>query len=349
VETRTGGGRTIRLLVAEDSPIMRKVLRQMLESEADFEVVAEAANGREAVEMARETSPDVISMDVVMPVMDGVEALRVIMKETPTRVLMVSGVTTEGAQVTMEALAAGAVDFLPKPTGQNPLEIRSLRDELVAKVRTVAASRLEAMGRSVKEISPAVARPAVAGRDRVVVIGTSTGGPRALQTVIPMLPEDLPAAVLLVQHMPKEFTPQLARRLDAISEVTVREAAEGDRIEAGTILLAPGHSHMVVRDRERVGLEQEPSDHEHRPAVDVLADSAAAVFGRDALGVIMTGMGQDGRRGMAALKEKGATIIAQDEATSVIYGMPKAVVAAGLADVICPLEGIARAVVQRLT
>jgi two-component system chemotaxis response regulator CheB len=354
----------IRLMIVDDSLFTRKMLQQMVESDPRVEVVALANNGEEAVEKAHQFKPDIITLDVIMPVMDGIAALKQIMRECPTQVLMVSGVTTEGAEVTLDALALGAADFLPKPTGGNPAELGKLGKELLEKIHAIAGRRRQPLPAPIPAPAPtsapetkhaaAPAHPAappktrLAGKKEIVLIGTSTGGPNALQVVIPRLPADLPVGVLIVQHMPATFTQPLAARLDRISAVKVKEAQEGDEILPGQVLLAPGHSHLVLRERGRVGLDQEPANVPHRPAVDVLMASAAKVYGGSALGVIMTGMGQDGKEGMTQLKAKGGTIIAQDERTCVVYGMPRAVVEAGLADAICPLEEIAATIIHHL-
>lgn len=350
----------IRLMIVDDSLFTRKMLQQMVESDPGIEVVALANNGEEAVEKAHRFKPDIITLDVIMPVMDGIAALKQIMRECPTQVLMVSGVTTEGAEITLDALALGAADFLPKPTGGNPAELGKLGKELLEKIHAIAGRRRQPQ--SVPVPAPAevkhppvppsaptpVPRTRPAGKKEIVLIGTSTGGPNALQVVIPKLPGDLPVGVLIVQHMPATFTQPLAARLDRISAVRVKEAQEGDEILPGQVLLAPGHSHLVLRERGHVGLDQEPSNVPHRPAVDVLMASAAKVYGGSAMGVIMTGMGQDGKEGMTQLKAKGGTIIAQDERTCVVYGMPRAVVEAGLADAVCPLEEIAATIIHHL-
>jgi two-component system, chemotaxis family, protein-glutamate methylesterase/glutaminase len=343
----------LRLLIVDDSMVMRKMIQQLVETVPAFQVVGTAVNGQEAVTKARQLRPDVITMDVRMPVMDGLEALKAIMAERPTPVIMVSAVTTEGADETLEALAAGAVDFLPKGVEGKSLPIEKLKTLLLAKIRMAAISRLPGSAaprpiqtRKMTRLPP----PAVpAGKPiELVVIGSSTGGPNALQVILPQLPGDLSAGLLIVQHMPATFTRQLAQRLDRSSALRVKEAEEGDEVLPGTALLAPGHSHLVLRQRNRVGLEQEPADLLHRPSIDVAIDSAACLYGEAALGVILTGMGQDGRRGMESLKAKGGRGIAQDESTSVIYGMPRAVAEAGLADQIVPLEEISATILAYL-
>jgi two-component system chemotaxis response regulator CheB len=334
----------VRLLIVDDSLVTRNLLERLAASDPGITVVGKAENGAQGLEQARRLRPDVITLDIEMPVMNGLDALRAIMKECPTRVLMLSSLTTAGAQATLEALALGAVDFIAKP-GTGPLELQRLRDTLVARIRAVAGAPRRPPPPPPPAPLPARRRSGQRRRD-VILIGTSTGGPAALQTLIPALPGDLPVGVLVVQHMPAGFTAQLAQRLNRLSAVTVREAVDGDRIEPGTVLIAPGHSHLLARDMTHVALAQEPADLPHRPAVDVLLLSAAPVFRQGALGVILTGMGSDGRAGMAAVKAHGGGVMAQDQASCVVYGMPKAVIDAGLADQVCPLEQLAAAVVQ---
>lgn len=334
----------IRLLIVDDSAIMRKAIQQAAESDPGIEVVGQARHGREGVDMVAALKPDVVTMDVEMPEMNGIEALRAIMSDSPARVLMVSTLTSEGASTTLEALALGAIDAFAKPTGASgAVQITALQRDLPARIRAVASANLDALqARRPPRPAPAsttTTTPASAtASKRLVLIGTSTGGPNALATVLPALPADLPAGVLIVQHMPPVFTGQLARRLNSQSALEVREAVDGDEIRDGVVLIAPGGKHMVLRQRTVVGLDDEPADADHRPSVDVLFHSAAAHWGRDATAVVLTGMGRDGCDGAAALKRKGTTIVAQDESTCVVFGMPGAVVGAGLADSVCPLS-----------
>jgi two-component system chemotaxis response regulator CheB len=345
---------SIRLLIVDDSLLTRKVLQQLAESDPGIEVVGLASSGTEAIEKAHLLKPDLITLDAIMPGMDGLETLKRIMRDCPTQVLMVSGVTTEGAETSLDALALGAVDFLAKPTGGNPAELGKLRAEFLGKIHALARRKAKpAPTPAPAPVSPpsrplVSPTPKLAAKKEVVLIGTSTGGPNALQVVIPRLPGDLPVGVLIVQHMPATFTQTLATRLDRLSALSVKEAQEGDEIRPGQVLLAPGHSHLVLRGRSRVGLDSEPAKVPHRPAVDVMMASAAEVYGPAALGVIMTGMGQDGKEGLALLKAKGGAVIAQDERSCVVYGMPRAVVEAGLADAICPLGEIAATILHHL-
>ena len=343
--------RKVRLLIVDDSMVTRKMIQQMIGRESWIEVVGTAANGLEGVEKARALGPDVVTMDIRMPVMDGLQALKKIMHECPTRVVMLSAVTTEGADETLEALAAGAIDFIPKLEGGKATGPEALRRMLLAKLRIAVKAQLSTAGTGKsggRPVAGLVAAPAPGGAVEVVLIGASTGGPNALQLVVSQLPAELPVGVLIVQHMPATFTRQLARRLDQDSRLRVKEAEDGDEVGPGKVLVAPGHSHMVVRRRGQVGLAEEPADLLHRPSVDVLMESAARVYGAGALAVVLTGMGRDGEQGVTALKAKGGRVIAQDEATCVVYGMPRAVADAGLADQVCPLAEIPAAIVSYL-
>lgn len=338
----------IRLLIADDFEVIRSTIARIVSLDGDIEIVAEASNGREAVEKACEFHPDVVLLDMRMPVMDGISALKEIMRCCPTSVLMVSAFANEGAESTLEGLELGAVDFVPKLDISGSMDIDAFRKSLLEKIRAVAHARPQ----WIDPTNPAATAPHLASAPShdsdidIVLIGASTGGPNALQAVISALPGDLPVAVLIAQHMPPSFTGHFAARLNKASELEVREAAEGDSVRAGQVLLAPGDRHLCFRQAGRVGLDKEPAQSLYRPSVDVLMHSGAEIYGQRALAVIMTGMGEDGASGIAALKESGGTIIAQDEATSAVYGMPRAV--AHLADKICPLPEISGAILSYL-
>jgi two-component system chemotaxis response regulator CheB len=335
----------IRVLVVDDSAFVRQALSRMLGSAPDIEVVGTAADGRDGYEKACLLQPDVITLDVKMPRMDGLEALRRIMAECPTAVLLLSSQTREGADVTLRGLELGAMDFVDKSSVQGNMNLLSLAEELQAKVRAVAAvprARLPRAAAVQEAVPPAVAP----WRDRaqVVVIGTSTGGPPALQAIIPRLPDDLPSAVLVVQHMPVGFTRSLAERLDARSGLRVREARDGDAIAPGSVLIAPAGRHMKVRRRGRdirVWLDDEPRAALHRPSVDVLMASVAKVYGPRVMGIVLTGMGSDGVEGLRAIRASGGLTLAESEETCVIYGMPKAAVEAGVVERSVPLGRVA--------
>ena len=404
-----------RVLIADDSAFMRKVLTDFFNKQPDFEVAGTAINGKEAINKVMEYSPDLVTMDVNMPVMDGLNALAVIMEQKPTPVLMLSSLTQQGTEATVRALSLGAIDFISK-AGGSISKLDTIEDELLEKCRNAVKAKVHKIPyvpqKKLENIKPvskspappvmkrvelpvrqglklggaaqtppsknssnvfAVKRPNVIlqargkpqpeaaskvtpvtmtgmgnGSKKLVAIGTSTGGPQALQQVITRLPGNLPCGVVVVQHMPAGFTKALADRLDTISQVSVKEAEDGDIIQPGHVYIAPGSHHLRVREEgssRRIVLGQDPPVGNHRPAVNVMYDSVAPI-GKNLVAVIMTGMGCDGCEGMKKIKAAGGYSIAQDEPTCVVYGMPKAVVDAGLADEIKPVQNIAQAIVE---
>lgn len=357
----------IRVLIVDDSSFLRRQLPRLLELDSEIKVVGAAANGAEAVQLVRTLRPDVVTMDVVMPVMDGLTALKHIMRDTPTPVVMVSSVTREGATETLEALSLGAVDFTTKPA--SPIEIESKVDELVDKIKQAYANKikiaatvdvtrdkfralvadLSRLQASAAPKRPRGTAPFMAGRRQVVAVAASTGGPAALQLLLARLPADLPAGVLIVQHIAAGFTRPLAERLNSISPLTVREAADGEPVRQGYALLAPAGSHLTVHrepGRMLVRLSPEPAESLHRPSADVLFNSLARLCPNETCGVILTGMGDDGARGLRALHDAGGDTLAQDEATSLIYGMPKRAVELGGVRLSLPLDRLADEVVK---
>jgi len=355
VSRRTSPGAPVRVLVVDDSAFMRKAIGQMLESDPGIRVIDTARDGREAVEKTLDLRPDLITLDIEMPRMNGLEALREIMAKRPTPVLMVSSLTDDGARETLEAMELGALDFIPKSLADLSVNIMKIKEDLLSKVKVLArrkVGRVTARPQS----RPAAAQPGAAParkiesytRERrlsVIAIGTSTGGPMALQQVIPQLPANLPVGVVVAQHMPAAFTGAFADRLDRMSAIRVKEAREGDRIEAGLCLVAPGGKHMRVRRKGAldtvVTISDEPRDALYKPSVNELMRSVAEYYPGRALGVILTGMGDDGCEGLKALKATGSGVFAQDEASCVVYGMPRAVVEAGLADKVLPIGHMA--------
>ena len=327
---------------------MRAVISDLL-CDADIPVVGEAADGKEAIEVVAETRPDVVTMDVEMPRMDGLEALDRIMAETPTPVLMLSAYTDEGAEVTFDALDRGAVDVFAKPGGEISSGVSRERDRLVEAVRSAAAADLEAATRDRTTADSRVVPAATADIDEplTVVIGASTGGPNAVEHVMAALPE-ANCRVLVVQHMPAAFTGRFADRLDGVSAYDVSEATDGDRIGPGEALVAPGGTHTRVDSyragRLRVRLEEDDSRHV-TPAVDVAMESSAEVVDDPLVGVVLTGMGSDGAEGIRAIREAGGRTLAQSEDTCVIYGMPRRAVETGAVDEIRDLDAIADAIV----
>ncbi len=344
----------VRVLVVDDSPFMRKALSTMLGSDPGIKVVGTASDGCEAVEKVSELKPDIITMDVEMPRMDGIEALKRIMRETPLPVVMVSALTVEGAMVTLHALELGAVDFIPKNLSGSSMDIVRIREVLKEKIKhlgrkgLVRASHAPAMAHSTAAALHGMVQPVCTNGAKadIVAIGASTGGPKVLQQIIPSLPKNLPVPVLISQHMPPNFTKPFAERLDQISEISVKEAEDGEVIESGVVYIAPGRGHMrVARGMPRPAISiGEGGDFIYRPSVDALMVSVAGQFQRRAVGVILTGMGNDGLVGLKGVKSVGGRVIAQDEKTCVIYGMPKAVVEAGIADNVLPAEEIPHAI-----
>lgn len=341
-------GQKIRVLVVDDSVVIRRLVCHALEQDPQIEVVGTAANGALALSRIPQLNPDVLTLDIEMPEMDGLELLRQLRPRYPhLRVVMFSTLTERGAAATLEALALGADDYVTKASNAGALEVslERLRHELLPKIRQFFTTAPAPAVRA-----PAARAAAAGARSEILAIGVSTGGPAALAELVRNLPADLAAPVVIVQHMPPLFTRLLAERLDAATPLTVREGAAGDPVVGGRIYIAPGDFHMrVVRGRTgvEVALDQAPPMNSCRPAADALFASIAEVYGGAATAAVLTGMGQDGLQGCAQLRARGAHIIAQDEATSVVWGMPGAVVQAGLADEVLPLAEIAGALVRR--
>jgi len=338
----------IRVLVVDDSAFVRMAVARMLRSEPDIEVAGTAVDGRDAVEKVLELQPDVVTLDVQMPTLGGLEALAQIMERCPVPVLMLSSLTREGADVTLRGLELGAMDFVDKSSVQGPMNLLGLGEELRSKVRALARVPSAALTRGRAAGSRLEAAAPQAANADAVVLAASTGGPAALQAVIPRLPQALPAAVLVVQHIPPGFTRSLAERLAARSALPVREAGDGEEVRRGEVLIAPAGWHMTVRKvgrGVRTRLSLEPADSLHRPSADVLMASAARVWGPRLLGVVLTGMGNDGVAGLRAIRQHKGRTLAESEETAVIYGMPKAAVEAGVVDLQAPLQAIADEIV----
>lgn len=368
-----------KVLVVDDSAFMRKLISEMLSSHPNLEVISTARNGKDALEKVHLLKPDVVSMDIEMPVMNGLEALKLIMETNPVPIVMLSSTTEIGATNTMAAMEYGAVDFVAKPGGPISLNLKDVEREIVEKV--VAASKvkistLTAKADGSQNLGPVAMLPLTQGpggyvpkdtqlnsmvpkkkftktTNTFVIIGTSTGGPRALQEVLTKLPSDIGVPILVVQHMPPGFTKSLADRLDGLSGIHVKEATDGELLSAGTAYIAPGGTHLKI---VKVGTafcvrldSEELPRMGHRPSVDVLFESAAAIQDARFVAVVMTGMGHDGKVGMQILKKsRNAICIAESEKTSVIYGMPKAIIESGLADQVVDLQDIASTIVESL-
>jgi two-component system, chemotaxis family, protein-glutamate methylesterase/glutaminase len=350
-----------RVLIVDDSAVMRSLLRSVVCGDAALEVAGTAADGRTALNALAQLRPDLILLDVEMPVMDGLETLRQIRERAPRLpIIMCSALTQRGAQVTIEALASGASDYVAKPAGQESREAatRTLAQELIPKIRALTSRHSTSLFARRTSLFPARPMPRPTRRvlpdaaPAVVAIGVSTGGPAALDILLPALPVSFPLPVLIVQHMPEIFTRQLAERLDTRCALRVREAEEGMAVRAGEIYIARGNWHMRVAQAPArsapptLHLDQAPQENHCRPAVDCLFRSVAQVYGGSVLAVILTGMGHDGVAGCRTLHELGATILAQDEATSAVWGMPGSVVQEGLAHHILPLCTIASEIVR---
>lgn len=377
----------VKVLVVDDSGFFRRRVSEILSSDPNIQVIGTATNGREAIEQAQNLKPDVITMDYEMPMMDGITAVRNIMQRCPTPVLMFSSLTHEGARVTLDALDAGAVDFLPKnfeDISRNPDKVRQL---LCEKVHSIARSNRRSLS-SLPAAAPApaatstsaatplprrtttplattartpveTAKPATSHAAshassaapkhrayKLVAIGTSTGGPVALQRVLSQLPANFPAPIVLIQHMPAAFTKAFAERLDKLCRINVKEAEDGDLLRPGLALLAPGGKQMMIDARGSVRILPGDERLNYKPCVDITFGSAARTYQDKVLAVVLTGMGADGREGARLLKQSGSQVWAQDEASCVIYGMPMAVVKANLTDAVYPLDDIGRYITQ---
>jgi two-component system chemotaxis response regulator CheB len=345
----------IKILIVDDSAFMRKLLSDLFSAESDFMVVGTARNGKEAVEKVKQLKPDVVTMDVEMPIMSGLQALEIIMKEIPTPVVMLSSLTSAGAKATLMALELGAVDFVAKTTGVIS-NIAAISNEILAKGRAAIKANVSQLSKikvqlpSMTSLSSQSLIPSNNG-EKILAIGTSTGGPRALQEIITQLPGNLPCGVVIVQHMPPGFTRSLAERLNSLSSLTVKEAEHNDIILPGVVLIAPGDYHMSIEregNKKVVKLNQNPPIGGHRPAVDPMMDSVAKVYGKQTVGVILTGMGHDGAKGIQAIKEQGGYTIAEDQSTAVVFGMPKSAIELGVIDKVAPLSTIAAEIVKAI-
>lgn len=347
-ETKTPEqGANVRVLVVDDSAFARAVISRQLVADGEIEVVGYAGDGIEALEQIKALKPDVVTLDISMPRMDGLETLEQIMIESPTPTVMVSALTSEGASITLEALDKGAVDFVLKPVRAGVPLLDNMSVDLCTKVKQAAQAKLS---------GPSSARPGTPSRrgrvewkDRIVIVGCSTGGPNALVRVLSRLPADMGVPMLVIQHMPQGFTASLAERLNSLSKIRVVEARAGMSLEPGLAILAAGGHHMVLSKAGHVKLNEDPPECGVRPCVNVTMESVIRQKGSSVLGVILTGMGNDGTRGAGLIKDTGGEVIAESDATSTIYGMPRSVIEAGYADSVLPVDDIADEIVRRCT
>jgi two-component system chemotaxis response regulator CheB len=356
---------TVRVLIVDDSAFMRKVLQSILTAEPGFAVVGEARDGREAVSQAEALKPDVITMDINMPHVDGLQATEQIMSTNPRPILVVSSESREGAEVTLKALELGAIDFVAKPSSGVDLDMSSVRDELVrklrvaAKVRVVRTASRTKVGQEIANSAPRTepgmkTEPRSNGAARsnskfpLVVIAASTGGPATLMKFAPSIPREFPGAIIIVQHMPASFTSQFSQQMSESCAVRVKEAEAGEILAPGTVYVCPGSHHMRVSPTGRVTLDDGPRILGYRPSADVALETAAEYAGPMCIGVILTGMGNDGVRGAQMVKQAGGYVVAQDEATSVIFGMNAEAIRAGAVDQVLGIEEIFPAIEKRI-
>ena len=340
--------------MVDDSAFMRKVVTEIIDGSESFRVIGTARNGHDALRQIHALDPEIVTLDVEMPELDGLQTLGYIMSETPRPVVMLSAAASGGKDdPTIRALELGALDFVRKPSGPISLDIASVAQVLLEALRAALQVNLRGVGMLARPRFVTHAPVAGGGRSaaRAIAIASSTGGPRALAEVVPAIPADTDAAILIVQHMPKGFTRALAQRLDALSAITITEAKHGELVEPNRGYLAPGGLHMTVvdaGDQVRIALDDSPTIHGVRPAADPLFRSVAAVYGNDSVGVVLTGMGRDGAQGLRAIRDVGGRGIVQDEATSTIYGMPQAALNVAGAERVLPLGQVAAGIVELL-
>lgn len=346
-------GKKTSVLIVDDSALARQILTDMISADPDLEVAGVARDGVEAVRLTKELEPDVITMDIHMPEMDGLSALEYIMKSYPRPVVMVSALVKKGAEPTLKSLELGAVDFIAKPN-QYPTSIAEVREDVIRKIKAAAGSRAKEIWSRPRGLKPPeslkVDRASVRG-GRMVVIGASAGGPRALSAIIPALPGDLPASIVIVQHMPEQFTSSFAQRLDSHAGLRVREAAQGEEFAEGRAVVVPGGRDLTfdkAGGRVRARLTPTVARHGASPVIDVTMESAARVYGERCVGVILSGMGSDGAMGLGMIRDAGGETMAQSEETCLVYGMPRAAIEKRFADEVVPLDRMAAAIISRL-
>lgn len=357
----------IKVLIVDDSAFMRKLIQDFLSEHPSIEVIGTARNGEDALKKIKDLRPTVVTMDIEMPVMNGLDALQIIMREHPVPVLMLSSTTQQGAENTMLAISYGAIDFITKPSGPISLDLYKVKEELVEKVISASKANMSQIAKKhtceksttipieecskIERKTPSQINLRKPFSKKLVCIGTSTGGPRALQQVVTRLPKDLDAPVFVVQHMPPGFTKSLANRLDSLSECIVKEAVDGETAQKGTVYIAPGGYHLLVKDigsSLRIHLDSaSPPKNGHRPSVDLMFQSISDITGFAKVAVIMTGMGSDGSQGLIELKKKGTvTAIAESKETSIVFGMPKAAISTNLVNEVQNVEKIAETILK---
>ncbi len=346
----------IKVLIVDDSAFMRNTLSNMISSDPDIQVAGIARDGIEAVEKVASLKPDIVTLDIEMPRMDGIEALKRIMDTNPLPVLMVSSLTTEGAKATLDALDIGAVDFIPKNLSDLSINIVKIKDVFIDKIKKLGRTRFRRpAGVGKKSGDKPLEMPESKGykahrRVSIVAIGSSTGGPKALQNIVSKIPANFPVPIVIAQHMPPAFTGPFAERLNQLSAIHIKEAEKGEPIIKGTAYIAPGGGHMSLLRRKltetTIEVSEDRGEYIYRPSVDVLMLSTVENFSGHVLGVILTGLGNDGCKGMKEVKNKGGRTIAESEETCVVYGMPKSVVEAGAADKIVPLDKMAGEIIN---
>lgn len=343
-------GRKTKVLVIDDSALVRTMLKEIINSFPDMEAVGAASNPLQAREMIKSLNPDVLTLDVEMPEMDGLTFLEKLMRLHPMPVLMISSLTERGSEAALRALELGAVDFLPKPKLGIVDGLRGYADEIAAKIRTARQSRPVRQ----TQAQPAKLLPSLGARigttEKLIIVGASTGGTEALKAFLEPMPADVPA-ILITQHMPEAFTKSFAARLNSLCRITVKEAEDGERVLPGHAYIAPGHSHLLLKRSGAnyiTALSQSAPVNHHRPSVEVLFRSAAELAGKNSIGVMLTGMGQDGANAMLEMRQAGSYNFAQDEATCVVFGMPRAAIAVGAVDEIVPLPEMTQRVLSRL-
>lgn len=360
----------VKVLVADDSAFMRKLIQEILLASDQIEIAGTARNGQDVIRKIKELNPDVVTMDIEMPLLNGIEALKIIMKESPVPVVMLSSTTQAGAENTLQAIQNGAVDFIAKPSGPISLDLQTIEKKIIEKV--LAASKANIKRLAVQPTEQKFLPPHSSGcskieledpihiganrtswegtAKKIICIGTSTGGPRALQTVLTKLPENIDAPIVVVQHMPPGFTKSLANRLNSLAKIAVKEAENGETLQKGTAYIAPGGYHMLIRKMPAgltVQLEQTEPCNGHRPSVDVMFESISLLHDYAKVAVIMTGMGSDGAKGLIQLGNSGKTkAIAESQETSIVFGMPKAAISTTLVDEVQNVENIATTILK---